>query len=253
MASNEQLIWDLLMKAIHNPYGVAAVMGNLMAESSLNPMNMTGTKAKQWSNKNEYFNAVNLGTYDQFSFAHDGIAVGLAQWLYWSRKQALHEFAKGRDIGSVEVQIGYLLKELPSYKTVWNALLTAVDIQTPCDTFMLKYEKPGTTTEAAKQKRRNYAMKYFDKYYEPVAPDDPSPAPVPEPIPDIPKSKRVATTMSNVLVRCGNGKEFSTIGKILDQGTSYPWVATSENSWHAIKFHDRVGWISGSFSKIVES
>ena len=247
MANNEQLIWDLLMKEIRNPYGVAAVMGNLMAESSLNPLCMTGTKVKQWPNRNEYFNAVNLGTYDQYSFAHDGIAVGLVQWLYWSRKHALHEFAKGRDIGSVEVQIGYLLKELPSYKTVWNALLTAVDVQIPCDIFMLKYEKPGTTIEAAKQKRRNYAMKYFDKYYEPSAPN-PSPAPVP----DIPKGKRVATTMSSVLVRCGNGKEFSTIGKILDQGTSYPWVATSENGWHAIKLSDRVGWVSGSFSKIVE-
>ena len=33
----EQEIWDTLIEEIKNPYGVAGLMGNLMAESSMNP------------------------------------------------------------------------------------------------------------------------------------------------------------------------------------------------------------------------
>ena len=249
MASNEQQIWDLLMAGIGNPYGVAAIMGNLRAESSLNPLNLTGRNAKQWTNGRQYADEVNGGMYDRYSFSHDNIAFGLVQWLYWSRKQALYDFANGQDIGSIDVQIGYLLEELPKYKTVWQGVCSATNVSDASDLVMLKYEKPGTITEVAKQKRRDFAAAYFDRYYLPYS------TPVEEPVastPTVTKSKVVQTTSSNVLVRCGNGKDFSTVGKILDQGATYPWIATSENGWHAIKLHDRVVWVSGSFSKVVE-
>ena len=248
--ANEQLIWNMLMSEIKNPYGVAAIMGNLRAESSMNPQNMTGTNAKQWRSAEEYCKAINSGTYDQYSFAHDGIAFGLVQWLYYSRKQGLHEYAMGRDIGSAEVQIGYLLKELPSYKTVWSAVTEATDLVTPCDSVMLRYEKPGTTTEAAKQKRRDYAMAYFEKFHDTKTEEQVMNEPT-NPVISY-KAKKVITTAPSVLVRCGNGKEYSTVGKIYSQGSSYPWVATAENNWHAIKIDNRVAWVSGSFSKVIE-
>ena len=258
MAANEKLIWDLLMQGVGNPYGAAAIMGNLMAESSLNPLNMTGRNAKQWTDKRAYFDAVNAGTYDAHTFAHDGIAVGLVQWLYWSRKQGLEEFARknGLDIGSADVQIAYMMIELPSYKTVWNAVINATDINTPCDLFMLKYEKPGTTTEAAKQKRRDYAYRYFDTYAdsvvvkEPDATTEPS-APISEPA-GLQRGRHLVTTASAVLVRCGNGKGYSPIGRIERMGSSYPWITSSADGWHAIQFGKQVGWVSSGFSKVVE-
>lgn len=246
MASNEQLIWDLLLDGIGNPYGAAAMMGNLRAESSLNPLNMTGTKAKQWRNGNEYVSAVNNGSYDTYSFAHDGIAFGLAQWLFWSRKQALAEFAKGQDIGSVDVQIGYLFEELPKYKTVWSGLLNATDISEASDLVMLKFEKPGTVTETAKEKRRDFAFRYFDTYYK--SPEEIQKDSFPKP----PLNRYVMTTAPNVLVRCGNGKDFGAIGRIDKLNATYSWIASSDNDWHAIKFGKQVGWVSGAFSKIAE-
>jgi hypothetical protein len=72
------------------------------------------------------------------------------------------------------------------------------------------------------------------------------------PLPVI-KSGKVMTTAANVLVRCGNGKDFSPIGRIDKMNSMYSWVASSENGWHAIKFGKQVGWISGAFSKIVET
>ena len=96
MTSNELQIWNYIYGKLPNPYAVAAIMGNLYAESSLNSLSMAGKKKSQWSSSFEYISAVNSGSYDQYSFAHDGIAFGLVQWTYWSRKQALHEFSKGR-------------------------------------------------------------------------------------------------------------------------------------------------------------
>lgn len=247
MANNEQLIWDLLLDGIGNPYGAAAMMGNLRAESTLNPLCMTGTKTKQWANGSEYISAVNNGSYDIYSFAHDGIAFGLAQWLFWSRKQALAEYAKGQDIGSVDVQIGYLFEELPKYKTVWAGLVNATDIAEASDLVMLKYEKPGTVTELAKEKRRDYAFRYFDTYYKPPEEQKTPSAPT-----DISKLV-VVTTSPKVLVRCGNGKEFGSIGRIDRMNTSSLWIASSENDWHAIKFGNQVGWVSGEYTRIAEA
>ena len=35
---NEEIIWTYLNERLNNPYGTAALMGNLFAESSLNPI-----------------------------------------------------------------------------------------------------------------------------------------------------------------------------------------------------------------------
>ena len=238
MTNTEKRIWDLILKGIGNEYGTAAIMGNLKAESAMNTLCMTGNAKAKWTSSNAYAEAINSGDYDGDSFAHDGIAFGLVQWLYWSRKKALYDFAKGKDISSPEVQIGYMLQELPKYKTAWKAVTEAVNIQVPCDTVMEKYEKPANISEAMKQRRREYATLYYIAYHT-----KPDPAE---------KTKKVITTMDSVLVRAGNGKEFGIISKIPTKGTTFPWVATSENNWHAIRLNDRVAWISGAFTKVIE-
>ena len=140
-----------------------------------------------------------------------------------------------------------MFEELPKYKTVWNALKDAKDIDSVCDIFMLKYEKPGTTTEAAKEARRKYAARYFDQFEmeeyvpgtEPVAPAKP-------------KTKYVYTTTDRVLIRSGNGKDYPAIDRIGTKGSISLWVATSENGWYAIRMKDRVGWVSSEFAEIKE-
>ena len=167
---------------------------------------------------------------------HD--AFGVVQWLFWSRKKALHEFAKGRDIGTADVQIGYLLEELPKYKAVWPEVLNATDIQTPSDLLMLKYEKPGTVTEQAKEKRRKYAQSFYDKYAQ---------------NPPVIKGRLLKTKVDRVLVRAGNGLEYSPVARIEKKDTCFPVIASSDNNWHAIAFgDDRVSWVSGNYVDILE-
>ena len=68
---------------------------------------------------------MDAGTYT--NFARDGAGYGLAQWTYWSRKEALLAYvrAAGRSVGDLETQLGFLIQELAgSFKGVLSTLKT---------------------------------------------------------------------------------------------------------------------------------
>lgn len=107
--SNEEKIWNHLYAKIGNPYGVAGLMGNLYAESTLNPKNLQQTYEKKLGYTDDtYTAAVDDGSYT--NFVKDSAGYGLAQWTYWSRKQALLTYAqgKGASIGDLETQLDFL-------------------------------------------------------------------------------------------------------------------------------------------------
>lgn len=160
---NEKLIWDYLMVKLQNPYGVAALMGNLFAESSLNPIRANNIKKHGLTNET-YTEIVDSGTND--NFVTDGIAYGLAQWCYHTRKKALLELARQnkKSIGDINLQLDYLWMELQTYKTVLNALINAKNIREASDIVLIKYEKPANKSESVKIKRATYGQKYYDKY-----------------------------------------------------------------------------------------
>ena len=86
--SNESILWHDLMPLIGNPYGVAGLLGNLQAESGLEPdcLEITGRKALGMTS-HEYTVAVDNGSYK--NFVNDGYGYGLAQWTYKDHKQQL--------------------------------------------------------------------------------------------------------------------------------------------------------------------
>lgn len=45
--TNEEKIWNYLYDKLGNPYGVAGIMGNMYAESALNPKNLQNTYEKK--------------------------------------------------------------------------------------------------------------------------------------------------------------------------------------------------------------
>lgn len=238
-------IWDQLMRTIGNPYGVAAVMGNLYAESTMNEKCMTGKAAKSWD-ADQYIIAINNGSYTKDQFAHDGIAFGLVQWLYWSRKEALYEYTiiDNLSIANPYAQIGFMLTELPKYKTVWNALINATDILEASDIFMMRYEKPANQSEAMKERRRKYASEFFTLYYGQQPSPEPDPEPTPEPTP-APIKKKIVRATNSVNIRTGNGKANPKVGAFT-KGQTAEWIAT-ENGWHKVAL-----WVSGDFSTVEE-
>lgn len=106
---NEKAIWDYLYGKIGNAYGVAGLMGNLYAESALRPNNLQNTYEKKLGLSDTQYTAnVDDGSYT--NFVKDSAGYGLAQWTYWSRKQALHEYAKasGKSIGDLDIQLAFI-------------------------------------------------------------------------------------------------------------------------------------------------
>lgn len=164
--TNEEKIWNYLVGKGLSAAGAAGLMGNLYAESALNPKNLQNSYEKKLGYTDAtYTTAVDNGSYG--NFVHDSAGYGLAQWTFWSRKEGLLAFAQaaGKSIGDLEMQLDYLLKELTKgYKGVLDTLKTASDVQTASDSVLLNFERPADQSTAVKNKRAGYGQNYYKKY-----------------------------------------------------------------------------------------
>lgn len=166
MADNAQTIWTYFKDRGFSDCGVAGLMGNLYAESGLNPQNLQNTYEKKLGmTDTEYTNAVDSGTYT--NFIKDSAGYGLAQWTYWSRKQNLLNFAKSKNesIGSLSMQLNFLYQELTTtYSQVVKILETATSILEASNAVLLQFERPADQSATMQQKRANYGQTYYNKY-----------------------------------------------------------------------------------------
>lgn len=140
-------------------------MGNLYAESGLNPKNLQNTYEKKLGmTDEEYTSAVDAGTYA--NFAKDGAGYGLAQWTYSARKLNLLTYTKNKkvSIGDLDTQLEFLVKELAAYTAVIKAIKEAKSVKEASDVILTKYERPADQSENTKNKRASYGQKYYDQF-----------------------------------------------------------------------------------------
>ena len=162
---NEKTIWNFLTGKGLNAYAVAGIMGNLYAESGLMPNNLQNAyNNKLGKTDAEYTAAVDNGSYG--NFVKDSAGYGLAQWTYWSRKQALFNHAKqaGVSIADLNMQLGFLWEELQGYTAVMDALKKAGSVRAASDAVLTGYEKPADQSETVKKKRAENGERYYKKY-----------------------------------------------------------------------------------------
>ena len=164
--TNAEKIWCKLISAGMTKAGAAGLMGNLEAESALNPKNLQNSYEKSLGYTDEsYTKAVDTGTYA--NFAKDCAGYGLAQWTYWTRKQDLLSYAKScnKSIGDLDMQLDFLLKELSkSYPAVLKTLKMTDDVRTASDCVMCQYECPADTSATAKAYRASLGQKYYNMF-----------------------------------------------------------------------------------------
>ncbi len=165
-AIDEKKIWDYFTAKIGNHYGVAGLMGNLNAESALRSNNLQNSYEKKLGMADAvYTTAVDNGTYT--NFVKDSAGYGLAQWTYWSRKEALLKYAqsKNKSIGDFDMQLDFLWKELSeSYKGVVTDLKNAKSVLEASNSVLTKFERPADQGTSVQKKRAEYGQKYYDKY-----------------------------------------------------------------------------------------
>ena len=164
-SSTERTIWNFLRCKGLSPAGAAGLMGNLYAESGLNPQNLQNSYEKRLGfTDTAYTAAVDSGAYS--NFVHDSAGYGLAQWTYWSRKESLLNFARkiGASIGSLEMQLDFMIRELKGYVAVWEVLRTARTVREASDIVLTRYERPANMSSSVKAKRASFGQAYFDAY-----------------------------------------------------------------------------------------
>ena len=163
----EKEIWNALLNAIGNEWGVACLMGNMACESGLVTGRMQGDFSSGYSESKAYVKKCNS---NKNLFVNDSVGFGLCQWTYWSRKQGLWEYChnKGVSLGNLDAQVAYVVKELSngSYSNTWSKLknASARNYKTVVDYVCEKYEAPSQNNFNA---RRAKAKEIYDKYAKP--------------------------------------------------------------------------------------
>ena len=230
----EKIIWNFFRDKGLNDYAIAGIMGNLYAESGLVSVNLQNTFENELGMSDQlYTDQVDTGMYR--NFVRDKAGYGLAQWTYWSRKEALLNYAKkvGKSIGDTTMQCEFLWSELSGtgYKKLMNTLKNAKSVREASDAFLLDFERPADKGEDVKVKRAGYG----EEYYRKNAKGDPNTLPY--------KVKVNDATVLNI--RKGAGTNFAKVGKIKDNGI-YTIVKESmgqgAKKWGKLK--SGAGWIS---------
>jgi hypothetical protein len=90
----------------------------------------------------------------------------LAQWTFWSRKEALLNYAHaaGKSIGDLDMQLDFLATEIAGYKAVMEKLKTASSVREASDAVLTGYERPADQSEAAKESAGRFRPEVHDKY-----------------------------------------------------------------------------------------
>lgn len=166
MSKNAKTIWNYFKKYGLTDAGIAGLMGNLYAESALEPKNLQNTYEKSLGYTDEtYTDAVDNGTYT--NFIYDSAGYGLAQWTYWGRKKNLFECAKKNNtsIGDLVTQLKFLMEELNGeFSSVLSVLKTTDSILEASNKVLFDFERPARQDSEIQQRRYGYAVEFFNEF-----------------------------------------------------------------------------------------
>ena len=150
-----QEIYNILRAGGLSRAGALGMLGNMAAESSLIPniaqRGMTNLTDEAYTNK------ANCGAID---FVHDAVGYGLCQWTFWSRKQALLDYARtyGVSVGDGTMQCNFALKELrEDFGNLFKMLCESDDVDACADKVCNTFERPAVNNYMT---RRSFAHKF---------------------------------------------------------------------------------------------
>lgn len=142
---NGKIIWDTLTKNGYSEIATAGIMGNLQAESNMNP------KIKEGGGEAD--NVIVDGT----------TGYGIAQWTYITRQQNLADFAKqkGRPSGDLVLQVDFLMVEIDQYG-IKSKLNSQTSPSEAAIYFHRTFERSADTAEQ-EARRAAYAEEIYKK------------------------------------------------------------------------------------------
>ena len=161
--TNAEKIWNFLISKGYTKAGAAGVMGNLYAESGLNPKNIQNSYESKYGDDDAYTKAVDSKSRGKEAFAKDSAGYGLAQWTYHTRKRGLYEATvdQGKSIADLGGQLTYLDAELQKYTDLYKALKSTTSVNTASDRVLKEFERPAVLNVDA---RRGYSNTMYNQY-----------------------------------------------------------------------------------------
>jgi N-acetylmuramoyl-L-alanine amidase CwlA len=269
---NAAIIWRFLSNKGLNDYAVAGVMGNLYSESGLNPKNLQNSFEKKLGMNDEtYTAAVNTDAYSKESFVNDGAGYGLAQWTFSTRKKALYEFTRDREmsIGDLYTQLEFLWNEFTDRVRMLAELAASTSVLEASNIILHQFEKPKDQSSSVEKKRAKFGQIYYDKFAkeaskpmtaedvkevvkdeEPIKKEEKvekvEEVKVEEPVKkEEPKEFKVRVEIPDLNIRKGPGTNFDKIGKFTGKGVFT--IVEEKDGWGKLK--SGAGWIKLSFAK----
>jgi len=139
---SEQTIYNTLINAGLNHIGTLAIMGNMMAESSLK----SNIVQRGFTNLSDEEFTLRVDN-DALDFLNDFKGgYGLCQWTYRPRKVNLLNYARqcNTSIGDEQMQVNFCIKEFKAeYSPLWNWLCTADNLRDAVERVCVEYERPA--------------------------------------------------------------------------------------------------------------
>lgn len=136
--------------------GALGLLGNLQAESGCEACRLQGDFDLTRSRSKAYAEKVDSGEMSVHIYSRDAQGWGLAQWTYWSRKEALFYFCRGRgaSIADEMSQAQFIFKELrDDYPQLLKFLCSTDEMFTATKRVCEEYERPAINNVQAR-----YAM-----------------------------------------------------------------------------------------------
>lgn len=209
---SKETIWYALKEKGFSDVAVAAIMGNMEAESNCVAYRIQGDFSAGYQKSIAYTSDVDRGVITRNQFIYSGPGgggYGLCQWTYSTRKAGLYDMAKSRavSIGDEKLQIDWLVEELnqPEFKSVLNTLLNTFNIRQCSDAFIKKFERPADQSDRACAARAQMGQQFYDEFAGKVEPEPvptPTPSPEPSPTPDIGRLSEVAIYLRAIADIC---------------------------------------------------
>ena len=166
-ANNEETIWFTLIGIYgYSPEGAAAIMGNWYCESGFEPNNAQNTYNSSSGLSDDQITAmIDSGEISKDSFVNTAYGYGLAQWTYWSRKEAMYDYMKGKGLSIADLggQIGFAnteMKNLNCYGELTSQDKSRDDIYHLTEVYHDEYERSaGRNIDA----RAQAALEIYDR------------------------------------------------------------------------------------------
>ena len=177
---SKQEIYNRLRQGGLSQCGALAMIGNWQCESGLEPDRLQGDFSPYRTVSKDYVRRIESFQLQRNQFAHDAKGFGLAQWTYFSRKQALWDMwhKSGLSIASAELQCKFALYELQNdYPMLLSYLKTTNDLYEATARICREFERPAINNIDARFQAANslkYEINLEGKTEEPTPTQEPT-------------------------------------------------------------------------------